>query len=129
MQLENIVDDVFHKVDRPVDAMHHSSTMEIDDTDIFYEDESFVFQSDVFDNQSKSMVIEKRDVTNKKDKSRAKINFSEMSLSQICQFHQGTSDILRDSIWGIETENANMKKCLNEFEQAFLATPKFVSPY
>jgi hypothetical protein len=51
-----------------------------------------------------------------------------MSSSQICQFHQGTSDILCDSIRGIETENANMKQRLNEFEQAFLANPEFASP-
>ena len=49
MQLESIVDDMFHKVDQPMDAMHHSSTMEIAETDIFDEDESFVFQSVVFD--------------------------------------------------------------------------------
>jgi hypothetical protein len=36
------------------------SVMEIAETDIFDEDESFVFQSIVFDNQSKNMVIEKK---------------------------------------------------------------------
>jgi hypothetical protein len=46
-----------------------SSAVEISETEIFDEDESFVFQSTVFDNQSKSMVIEKRDVTNMKGKS------------------------------------------------------------
>jgi hypothetical protein len=43
MQLETVVDDMFHKVDLPVDTMHHISTIEKDETDIFYEDESFVF--------------------------------------------------------------------------------------
>jgi hypothetical protein len=70
MQLETSVDDLLHKVDPSVDAMHHSSTMEITETDIFYEDESFVFQSVVFDNQSTNLIIEKKDVTNKKGKSR-----------------------------------------------------------
>jgi hypothetical protein len=51
-----------------------------------------------------------------------------MLSSQICQFHQGTGEILRDSIGGIETKNANMKPRLNEFEQAFLETPGFASP-
>ena len=74
------------------------------------------------------MVIEKRDVTNRKGKSRIEFNFSVMLSSQICQFHQGTGDILSDSIRGIETENANMKQRLNEFEQAFLATPEFANP-
>jgi hypothetical protein len=58
-----------HKVGPSTDAMHHSFAMEITEIDIFYEDESFVFQSVVFDNQSKNIVIEKRDVTNKKGKS------------------------------------------------------------
>jgi hypothetical protein len=51
-----------------------------------------------------------------------------MPLSQICQFHQGIDDILCDSIGGIETENANMKQRLNEFEHTFLATPEFANP-
>jgi hypothetical protein len=52
--------------------------MEIAETDIFYEDESFVFQSVVFDSQSKNLIIEKRDVTNKKGKSRSEINLRNM---------------------------------------------------
>jgi hypothetical protein len=55
-----------------------SSAVEIAETEIFDEDESFVFQSIVFDSQSKSMVIEKRDVTNRKGKSRTEINFRKM---------------------------------------------------
>jgi len=93
-----------------------SSAVEISKTEFFYEDESFVFQSIVFDNQSKTMVIEKRDVTNRKGKSCIEINFREMRLTQISLFHQVTGEILRDSIGGIETENANLKDCLNEFE-------------
>jgi hypothetical protein len=69
MQLETSVDVVFRKVDPPANAIYHSSTMEIAQTDIFYEDESFIFQSVVFDNQSKNLITEKRDVTNKKEKS------------------------------------------------------------
>jgi hypothetical protein len=105
-----------------------SSAVEISETEFFYEDESFVFQSVVFDSQSKSMVIEKRDVTNRKGKSRTEINFRKMRSSQISSFHQVTGEILRDSIGGIETENANLKDRLNEFEQAFIATPEFASP-
>jgi hypothetical protein len=58
MQLENEIEHM-HNVDPSMDVMHHSSTMEIDETDIFYEDESFVFQSVVFDSQSKNLIIEK----------------------------------------------------------------------
>jgi hypothetical protein len=56
--------------------------MEIVETDIFDEDESFVFQSVVFDSQSKNLIIEKRDVTNKKGKSRSEINLRNMQPSQ-----------------------------------------------
>ena len=59
------------------------SAMEIAETDIFDEDESFVFQSTVFENQSKNLIIEKRDVTNKKGKYRTKINFRKMHRSRI----------------------------------------------
>jgi hypothetical protein len=102
--------------------------MEIAETDIFYEDESFVFQSVVFDSQSKNMVIEKRDVTNKKGKSRTEINFRKMWSSQISLFHRVTGDALDDSIGGIEAENARLKDRVKEFEEAFIATPEFASP-
>jgi hypothetical protein len=105
-----------------------SSTVEIAETDIFYEDESFVFQSVVFDSQSKNMVIEKRDVTNRKGKSRTEINFRKMRPSQISLFHRVTDDALDDSIGGIEAKNARLKDRLNEFEEAFIATPEFASP-
>jgi hypothetical protein len=105
-----------------------SSAVEIAETEIFDEDESFVFQSVVFYSQSKSMVIEKRDVTNRKGKSRTKINFRKMRPTQISLFHQVTGDALHDSIGGIEAENARLKDHLNEFEQAFIATPEFSSP-
>ena len=115
------------KLQLEIEAEHmqkiRSSAVEISDTDFFDIDESFVIQSAIFDNQSKSMVIEKRDVTNRKGKSRTEIDFSEMSSSQIFPFHQVTSDILRDSIGGMETDHANLKHRLNEFEQAFIATP------
>lgn len=104
------------------------SAMEIVQTNIFDEDESFVFQSVVFDNQSKNMVIEKRDVTNKKGKYRTKINFRKMRPSQISLFHCVTGDALDDSIGGIEVENGRLKDRLNEFEEAFIASPKFANP-
>ena len=102
--------------------------VEIAEIEIFDEDESFVYQSTFFYSQSKSMVIEKRDVTNSKGKSRIEINFRKMRLSQISLFHQVTDDALHDSIGGIETENARVKERLNEFEQAFIATPEFDIP-
>jgi hypothetical protein len=99
--------------------------VEIDETKFFYEDESFVFQSVVFDNQSKSMVIEKRDITKRKGKYRTKINFREMRLSKISLFHQVTDDSIHNSIGGIEAQNSRVKERFNEFEQDFIATPEF----
>jgi hypothetical protein len=127
MQLEIEIEHM-HKVGPSADAMHHSSAMEIAETDIFYEDESFVFQSVVFDSQSKNIVIEKRDVTNKKGKSRTEINFRKMRSSQISLFHRVTGDALDDSIGGIEAENARLNDRVKELEEAFIATPEFSSP-
>jgi hypothetical protein len=78
--------------------MHHSSTMEIIETDIFDEDESFVFQSVAFDSQSKNLIIERRDVTNKKGKSHTKINLRKMQSSKISRFHHIMGNALDDSI-------------------------------
>jgi len=83
--------------------------MDIVDTDFFYEDESFVFQSVVFDNESKKLIIEKRDVKNKKGKSCSEVNLAKMQLSQIFRLHIATIDALDDFIGGIEVENASLK--------------------
>jgi hypothetical protein len=104
------------------------SAMEIVETNIFYEDESFVFQSTVFDSQSKNIVIEKRYVTNRKGKSCIEINFRKIQLSQISLFHHVTGDALDDSIGGIEAENSKLKDCVKEFEEPFITTPEFASP-
>jgi hypothetical protein len=83
MELETDLDNVFRNVDQPEDAIHHSPPMEIDETKIFDEDESFVFQSVVFYSESKNLIIEKRDVRNKKGKSHSEINLRNMRPSQI----------------------------------------------
>jgi hypothetical protein len=44
------------------------------------------------------MVIEKRDVTNRKGKSLIHINYRKMQPSRISSFHQVTGEILHDSI-------------------------------
>jgi hypothetical protein len=83
--------------------------MDIDDTEKFDEDESFMFESTFFDSQSKKLIIEKKDVKNKKGKSRSEVNLAKMCSSQICQLHIATADALDDSIGGIEVENARLK--------------------
>jgi hypothetical protein len=87
MELDIDLDSIFCNVDNPRDVIHHSRPMEIDETNFFYEYESFIFQSVVFDNESKNLIIEKRDVKNKKGKSRLEINLGNMRPSQISRLH------------------------------------------
>jgi hypothetical protein len=60
----------------------------------FDEDESFVFQSVVFDSESKKLIIEKRDVKNKKGKSRSEVDLANMRSSQISGLHRETKMLL-----------------------------------
>jgi hypothetical protein len=60
MELEPDLDSVLCYLDHPRDAIQHSHPMDISDTENFDEDESFVFQSVVFDSQSKKLIIEKK---------------------------------------------------------------------
>jgi hypothetical protein len=128
IQLETSMDDMFCKVDLSANTMHHRSTMEITEINIFYEDESFVFQSVVFDNQSKNLIIEKRYVTNKKGKYRSEIILRKLQSSQISRFHRTTIDSLNDSIGGIEAKNVRLNSRIKELEEAFIPTAVFSSP-
>jgi hypothetical protein len=84
--------------------------MEIIETDPFDEEESFVFQNVVFDNESKNLIIKKRDVKNKKGKYHLEINLRNMSPSQISQIHHATGDDIDNSIRGLEAENVKLKE-------------------
>ena len=70
MELDTDLDSMLCYLDQPGDAIQYSHPMDISDTENFDEDESFVFQSVVFDSQSKKLIIEKKHVKNKKGKSR-----------------------------------------------------------
>ena len=48
MELETDLDSIFHNLDKPGDMIQHSRPMDIVDTKIFDEYESFVFQSVFF---------------------------------------------------------------------------------
>jgi hypothetical protein len=74
MELETNLENVFLNVNQPGDMIHHNPLMKIVETEIFYEDESFVFQSVVFYSESKNLIIEKRDLRNNKVKSCSYIN-------------------------------------------------------
>jgi hypothetical protein len=128
MELETDLDSVFCNVDQPEDAIQHSPPMEITKTNIFYEDEYFVFQSIFFYNESKNLIIEKRDVRNKKGKSRSEINLKNMRSSQISRLHRATRDALNYSIGGNEAENARLKDRVKELEEALIPMPLLSSP-
>jgi hypothetical protein len=83
--------------------------MEIIESESFDEEESFVFQSVVFENESKNLIIEKRDVKNKKGKSCSKINLRNMRPSQISQIHRANGDDLDNYIGGCEADNVRLK--------------------
>ena len=55
--------------------------MEIIGTDTLDEEYSFAFQNVSFDNESRKLVIENRDVKNKKGKSRSEMNLWNMRPS------------------------------------------------
>jgi hypothetical protein len=60
---------MFPNDDQLESTVPHTPEMEIIGTDTLDEEESFSFQSVVFDSESKKLVIQKRDVKNKKSKS------------------------------------------------------------
>jgi hypothetical protein len=68
MKLEIDIEKVFPNVDHPENMAHQNPLMEIIESETFNEEEYFVFQSVVFDRESKNLIIEKTDVKNKKGK-------------------------------------------------------------
>jgi hypothetical protein len=102
--------------------------MDIFDTENFDEDESFMFQSAIFDRRSKKLIIEKKDVKNKKGKSRSEVNLVKMRPSQIYRLHIATEDALNDYNGGIETKNARMKGRVKELEESFIPMPFLANP-
>ena len=68
MDLDDDLESIFYNLDQPGDVIQHAFSMDMVDTLIFYEDESFIFHNVVFESESKKLIIEKRDVKNKKIK-------------------------------------------------------------
>jgi hypothetical protein len=64
--------------------------MDMVDTLIFYEDESFVFQNVVFESESKKLIIEKKDVNNNQRIHRSELDLANMQASKISQLHMET---------------------------------------
>jgi hypothetical protein len=92
------------------------------------EEESFSFQSVVFDKESKKLIIEKGDMKNKKGKYRSEVDLKDMWPSQISKIHRATGDALDDSIGGLEAENMKLKERIKELEDALMPLPLLSSP-
>jgi hypothetical protein len=69
MEIDTNLDAMFPFFDQLGDAIHHSHPMDISVAQNFEEDESFVFQSVVFDSRNKKLIFEKKIVKNIKGKS------------------------------------------------------------
>jgi hypothetical protein len=102
--------------------------MEIIEPGTFNLEDSFSFQSFVFYSESINLIIEKRDVKNKKGKYHSEINLRNMWPSQISQIHRATGDDLDNSIEGLEAENVKLKERIKELEEALMPLPVLASP-
>jgi hypothetical protein len=110
MELEIGIDKMFPDDKQLESISPHNPQMKIIGTDTFNEEDYFSFQSIVFYSESKKLVIEKRDVKNKKGKSNSNMNLQSMCPSQISKIHRATRDALDNSISGLEAENARLKE-------------------
>jgi hypothetical protein len=71
MELEVDIEKMFPTIDQPRNMAHQNSPLDITENETFNEEESFSFQSDVFDRESKKLIIEKGDMKNNKIKYRS----------------------------------------------------------
>jgi hypothetical protein len=74
------------------------------------------------------LIIDKKNVKNKKGKSRSEVDLTNMRPSKICQLHTMSGESLHDSIVGIETNNDRLKDRNKELEDAFIPMPLLVNP-
>jgi hypothetical protein len=123
MDLDADMENIFCNLDQPTHAIQHSFSMDMVGTKKFDEDESFVFQSVVFETESKKLIIAKRDVKNKKRKHRSKLDLANMHGSKISELHRAIGDSLHDSIGVIEVKNARLKNRIKELEEALFPMP------
>jgi hypothetical protein len=128
MELEADIEKMFPNIDQPGKYGHHNSSLEIIENETFNEEESFSFQSVVFDRESKKLIIEKGDVKNKKGKSHSEVDLRDMRPSQISRIHRATGDALDDSIGGLEAKNTKLKERIKELEDTLMPLPLLSSP-
>jgi hypothetical protein len=128
MEIEIDIDKMFPDDDHVESTAPQNPGMEIIGIDTLDKEDSFAFQKVVFDNESKKLIIENRDVKNEKGKSRSEINLRNMRPSQLSQMHQATGDPLENSISGLEMENVMLKKQIKELEATLMPLPLFATP-
>jgi hypothetical protein len=102
--------------------------LEIIENDIFDEEEEFVFQSYVFDIESKKLIIKKSDAKNKNGKSRSEVNLNNKWPFQVSRIHRSTSDSLDDSIGSLKEENTKVKERIKELEETLMPVPLLSIP-
>jgi hypothetical protein len=64
MDLEVDIDKLFPPLDHPRNTTHQNPSLEIIENETFNEEESFSFQSTIFDTESKKFITKKSDVKN-----------------------------------------------------------------
>jgi nucleoside-triphosphatase THEP1 len=128
MELEVDIEKMFPNIDQLGNTTHHNSSLEIIENETFNEEESFSFQSIVFDRESKKLIIEKGDVKNQKGKYRSELDLRDMRPSYISRIHRETEDSMYDSIGGVETKNTKLKERIEELKYALMPLPLLSSP-
>jgi hypothetical protein len=128
MELDADIEKMFPPLDQSGNMTHQNLSLEIIENETFNEEESFVFQSVVFDRESKKLIIEKSDVKNKKGKYCSEVDLRAMHPSQISRIHRATGDALDDSIGGLEAENMKLKERIKELEENLMHLPLLDSP-
>jgi hypothetical protein len=128
MELEADIEKMFPSIDQPGNMAHQNSSLEIVENDTFSEEESFTFQSTIFNKESKKLIIEKSDMKNKKGKYRSEVDLRDMRPSQISKIHRANMDALDDSIGDLEAENTKLKERIRELEDALMPLPLLASP-
>jgi hypothetical protein len=128
MELKANIENMFPNIDQPGGMTHHNQSLEIIKNEIFDEEESFVFQSVVFDSEYKKLTIEKSDEKNTKGKSHSEVNLKNMWSSQVSRIHGATNDALDNSIGSLEAENTKLKEMIKELEETLMPLPLLSIP-
>jgi hypothetical protein len=69
MELVTDIEKIFHAIEQPENMAQQNYLLEVVGNETFSEEESFIFQSVVFDKDSKKLIVERSDQKNKKGKS------------------------------------------------------------